>query len=67
MNERKRRSLAKAISWRIVASLTTMVLVWVFTGNLIISFGVGLTEAIVKMALYFAHERAWNSIKWGVR
>lgn len=40
------RSMMKAISWRIVATLTTILLVFVFTGDLVVSGGVGLTEQI---------------------
>ena len=43
------RSIAKAVSWRIVATLTTMLLVFIFTGNLVVSGGVGLTELLSKM------------------
>lgn len=56
------RSIAKAISWRIVATLTTMLLVFVFTGNLVVSGSVGLTELLSKIFIYYVHERIWNSI-----
>ena len=59
------RSVAKAISWRIVATLTTMLLVFVFTGNLVVSGGVGITELITKIVIYYVHERVWNAIGFG--
>lgn len=59
------RSITKAISWRIVATLTTMLLVFLFTGNLAVSGGVGLTELLSKMVIYYLHERAWNVINFG--
>ena len=59
------RSMAKAVSWRIVATLTTMLLVFAFTGNLVVSGGVGLTEVLSKMVLYYFHERAWNATGFG--
>lgn len=59
------RSVAKAISWRIVATLTTIFLVFAFTGNLVISGGVGLTELITKIVIYYVHERVWNAIGFG--
>ena len=36
------RSMMKAVSWRIVATLATILLVFFFTGNLVVSGGVGL-------------------------
>ena len=59
------RSIAKAVSWRIVAALTTTLLVLLFTGNLVVSGGVALTELLTKIAIYYVHERVWNSIGFG--
>ena len=59
------RSVAKAVSWRIVATLTTVLLVYVFTGNLVVSGGVGLTELLSKLLIYYVHERVWNAIGFG--
>lgn len=59
------RSIAKAVTWRIVATLTTMLLVFIFTGNLVVSGGVGLTELLSKTIIYYLHERAWNVTGFG--
>lgn len=59
------RSLAKAISWRTLGTLTTSVLVFVMTGQLRIAIGVGLAEYVAKIVLYFVHERLWNLVKLG--
>jgi adenylylsulfate kinase len=59
------RSIAKAISWRIVATLTTTLLVFIFTGNLVVSGGVGLTEFLSKILIYYVHERVWNASNFG--
>ncbi|RLA85061.1 MAG: hypothetical protein DRG40_05070 [Deltaproteobacteria bacterium] len=65
MEDFKKRSLAKAISWRVTASVTTMLIVYIFTGKAALSFGVGVIEAFSKMLLYYLHERGWQRIKWG--
>ena len=59
------RSIAKAVSWRIVATTTTILLVFIFTGNLVVSGGVGLTELLSKTVIYYFHERAWNTADFG--
>ena len=59
------RSVVKAVSWRIVATLTTILLVFIFSGNLVISGGVGLTELFSKLVIYYFHERFWNAIGFG--
>jgi len=59
------RSILKAVSWRIVATLTTILLVFFFTGNLVVSGGVGLTEIVTKTLIYYVHERLWNELSFG--
>ena len=65
MHEKHTRSVAKGISWRVIASLTTMILVYIFTGRLEMAAGIGLLEVISKLLFYYGHERIWNHIKWG--
>ncbi len=65
MKDNHSRTIAKTISWRIIATLTTAILVLIFTGSLAIAAGVGSAEAASKMVFYYAHERAWNKISWG--
>ena len=59
------RSLAKAVSWRVTGSIDTLVLSWLYTGDLTIAAAIGLTEVATKMALYYLHERVWNRITLG--
>ena len=63
--ETKVRSLLKALSWRTLATLTTAVLVFVFTGELALAVTVGSLEVLAKMFLYFLHERLWQRISFG--
>lgn len=61
----QRRTLLKTISWRIVATTTTMTLVYIFTGQLRSAATVGFFEFISKMLFYYLHERAWNLTGFG--
>lgn len=63
--EKRSRSLAKTISWRIVATATTIILVFFCTGDLIISSSVGLLEIFSKIVIYYLHERIWNMLDLG--
>ncbi|TDU43869.1 putative membrane protein [Gelidibacter sediminis] len=63
--ENIKRTLLKTISWRVVGTLATVVISYVITGTLALAFSIGAIELVSKMALYFFHERAWNTIKWG--
>lgn len=63
--EKPIRSVAKAISWRIVASLTTIFLAFIFTRNLVLSGTIGFSELLLKPLIYFIHERVWNLSDFG--
>jgi len=59
------RSIAKGISWRVFATTTTIIIVYMFFGRLDLAIAAGIIETVAKIALYWAHERAWVNIKWG--
>lgn len=59
----KVRALLKAISWRAVATLTTTSIVFVVTGKLALSVGVGLWELALKTLLYYGHELWWERMR----
>ena len=61
------RSVVKALSWRVIATLATILIVFAFTRKLILSLGVGAVEIAVKLILYYFHERIWVSISFGRR
>lgn len=66
MAETKARSISKAVSWRVLATLTTAGLVYATTGAWHIALSVGAMEVVAKFALYYLHERAWLRIPFGV-
>lgn len=60
------RSVTKTATWRVLASLDTMVLGFIFTGNLATAVSIAGFEVITKLVLYFFHERTWARIRWGI-
>jgi len=63
--ETKQRSLLKAISWRIFATATTTIIVFIFFKRLDLAIAAGIVESISKIFIYFIHERLWNNIRFG--
>ena len=63
--ETNKRSIVKGISWRLIATTTTIIIVYVFFGRLDLAIAAGLIESVLKVGLYWAHERAWFKIQWG--
>ena len=52
------------MTWRIIASLTTFIIAWTLTGDLLIGASIGTIEAIAKIFLCYFHERIWTNISW---
>ncbi|HEU5219762.1 MAG TPA: adenylyl-sulfate kinase [Gemmatimonadales bacterium] len=61
------RSVAKAVSWRVMGTLATTVLVFVFTRRLTLSLAVGALEFVSKIGLFWLHERMWDRYRFGRR
>ena len=59
------RSIAKAVSYRILGSVSTGLIFFVLTGRFSLSVGAGAADFVVKIGLYFVHERLWNHINFG--
>lgn len=64
MNESKKRSLTKTITWRIAATLITWAVAYYYTGSIGGSLKLTLVAAAISMAGYYVHERIWNKIDW---
>jgi adenylylsulfate kinase len=65
-SERKIRSIIKTVSWRFWATLTTVALVFLFTGYVKVAFAIGGVEVVVKLLLYYLHERVWSKVPHGI-
>ena len=63
--ETNTRSIVKGISWRFVATSTTVVIVYIFFGRLDLAVFAGVIETLAKIALYYFHEKGWQKIRFG--
>jgi adenylylsulfate kinase len=66
MLETHRRSILKGITWRVIASATTMTVVYIATGDLTLVASVGVIDIIAKLFFYYLHERSWGKVRWGI-
>lgn len=65
---RKSRHVAKAVTWRVIASITTAAIAWYFGLPPKAVGAVFVADLIIKFVLYYAHERVWyKHIKFGVQ
>ena len=63
--EKAYRSVVKTFSWRITATVTTVVIAYFITGKVTAALSIGFFEFFAKLALYYFHERMWNRISFG--
>jgi len=63
--ETNKRSIVKGISWRVVATTTTILIVYFFFDRLDLAIAAGMIETVLKVGLYWLHERVWFKVKWG--
>lgn len=58
-----KRHIAKAVTWRIVGTVDTILLAWIISGDSLTGFKIGIAEVVTKMILYYLHERVWFSMR----
>ena len=61
------RSIAKALSWRFLATIITICIAWLVTGTLAGALAIGLADTLVKLGIYYGHERVWDRVSFGRR
>lgn len=63
----RKRHILKTITWRIVASVTTFIISWGTTGSIAVGLSIGTFDSILKLFLYYAHERVWYKSRFGIK
>jgi uncharacterized membrane protein len=63
--ESNSRSLVKAVSYRILGSCATALLFFLFTGRAGSALAIGGADVVVKILIYYIHERIWDRISLG--
>jgi len=68
------RSILKALSWRFIASGATFIISFVVfrqstdkTDSQVLQYATAIAsvDVVVKLVLYYFHERLWTNIDWG--
>ena len=58
----RKSSIIKSITLRIIATLTTILLVYIFSGEIVLAGYAGLTDMVIKLILHYIYDRAWFKI-----
>ncbi|KXS43211.1 MAG: hypothetical protein AWU54_1092 [Candidatus Frackibacter sp. T328-2] len=59
----KLRRIFKSITWRIVATTTTILIVYSLTGEFKLAGSAALMEVLLKTAIYYLHETVWDKVE----
>jgi len=59
------RSIFKGVTWRVLATFTTMIIAYVVTNEIEAAAAIGGIEMVAKLGLYYGHERLWTLIPIG--
>lgn len=65
MKVTKQRSFIKSLSYRIFGTLTSFAVVYVITGKGSLATLIAFWETVVKVGVYYYHERVWDKVSWG--
>ena len=64
-HETRRRSLAKALTYRLLVIIADTIVVFFITHRYDVTIAVVVLTNIASTVLYFFHERLWSRVGWG--
>jgi len=59
------RSVLKAVTYRITGSIVTFLIAWIVGGEVTMAVKMGLLDPLVKIGVFYVHERLWHRVKFG--
>ena len=65
MKEMRKRSIAKAASYRIICIIMLAIITYIIAGDILQMTSIVAIFQSIQMVIYYFHERAWERIKWG--
>ena len=60
------RAVLKTLGYRLLMVVVTVVVAWVVVGDLGDAASIGLVANLVKTGTYYAYERLWDRVAWGL-
>jgi len=66
-NEKHHRTIVKAVSWRVLLTISHVVNAFIATGSLIVGLKIAGLATVINSILYWSHERVWNWWQWNRR
>jgi uncharacterized membrane protein len=64
--QRRSRAVVKTLGYRLLMVVVTVVVAWAVVGDLSDAASIGIAANLVKTGTYYAYERVWDRITWGL-
>lgn len=65
MGSTPERSFIKGICWETISFILILLVVFILYGNILLSLKITIILTLIKIPVYFIHERVWKKIRWG--
>ena len=65
MEDSKKRSIVKTISYRIICIIMLAFITYLITGNIVEMTYIVIIFQSIQTFVYYFHERLWEKIIWG--
>ena len=65
MRDSRKRSMAKAISYRIICIIMLALVTYLITRDIIEMTSIVIVFQSIQMFIYYFHERLWERVQWG--
>ncbi|MFC7324474.1 DUF2061 domain-containing protein [Halorubrum rutilum] len=62
----RKRAVAKTLCYRALMVAITVLVAWAVVGDAGAAVNIGLVANVVKTATYYAYERLWDHVAWGI-
>ena len=62
----RRRSITKAVTYRLVIMGLDFATIYLFTGGVRVAVGFMIASNIYTTVAYLGHERIWAHVRWGI-
>ncbi len=59
------RSIVKALTWRVVATLVTISVAYFILQDVSHALEIGVLDTLIKLGAYYGHERLWDRVALG--
>ena len=65
-HQQRKRAIVKTLCYRLLMVLVTIIVAWVFVGDVADAVNIGIAANVIKTVTYYGYERLWDHIAWGL-